>query len=57
MLIISETFVNLSKNIYTSYKMLTCDHMSMMFGCAWGCYCLRLTQVQIRFVFDDKFVS
>ena len=31
--------------------------MSMMFGYTWGCYCLGFTKVQIRFVFDDRFVS
>ena len=31
--------------------------MLMMFDYAWGCYCLRFTKVQIRFLFDDSFVS
>ena len=29
--------------------------MSMMFGNAWGGYCLGFTEVNIRFVFDDSF--
>ena len=31
--------------------------MSMMFGYARGGYCLGITNVQIRFVVDDSFVS
>ena len=31
--------------------------MSMMFGYAYGCYCLGFTKVQIKFVFVDSFVS
>ena len=29
--------------------------MSMVFGYAWGGYCLGFTEVHIRFVFDDSF--
>ena len=54
MLIISETFINLYRR--SLYFFQSVD-MSMMFGYAWGCYCLGFTKVQIRFQFDDSFVS
>ena len=54
MLIISVTFINL----YRSYLyFLQGVGMSMMFGYARGSYCLGFTKVQIRFLFDDSFVS
>ena len=48
MLIISETFINLYRR--SPYFLQGVD-MSMMFGNAWGCYCLWFTKVQI---FDDS---
>ena len=47
MLIISETFLNLPEYFF----FLQGVDMSMMFGYAWGCYCLGFTKVLIRFVF------
>ena len=47
MFIISETFINLYR------RSLYFFDMSMMLGC----YCLRITKVQIRFLFDNSFVS
>ena len=53
MLIISETFINLYRK---SLYFLQGVDMSM-FAYAWGCYCLGFRKVQIRFLFDDSFVS
>ena len=54
MLIIPQTFINL----YRRYLyFLQGVYMSMMFGYALGCRCLGFTKVQIRFLFDDSFVS
>ena len=54
MLIISETLFTLYRR---SLYFLQGVDMSMMFGYAWGCYCLGFTKVPIRFLFDDSFVS